>query len=224
MITRPEPGAGETAARLLAAGLHPVVAPFLAIHRRAATLPVAGVQAVLAASGNAVAALPAALHGVRLLTVGDATAARAMQAGFVAVRSAAGDASDLAALAAAQLDPADGPLLLAVGQGQGGALAAALRQSGFCVHRRVVYTASAVARFPAAAAAAIEGGLRAAMFFSAETARAFARLLPPALLPALAGADALAIGAAAAAAVGHLPWRAVRVAVRPTQDGVLALL
>ena len=225
LITRPEPGASETAGRLRAAGLQPVVAPFLTIRRCRVHLPPAALlQAVLAASGNAVEALPAAYHDTTLLTVGDATARRAAHAGFTTVHSAASDAAGLADLAAALLDPACGPLLLAAGQGQSAALAADLRRRGFRVQRRVVYTAARVARFPAAARTAVGDGLRAAMFFSAETARAFASLLPQGLEPALGGADALAIGEAAAAAVQHLPWRAVRVAVRPTQDGVLALL
>jgi uroporphyrinogen-III synthase len=225
LITRPEPGASATAARLRAGGLHPVVAPFLIIRSIAARLPPpATLQAVLVASGNAVDRIPPAYHGLTLLTVGDATAARAAQAGFATVHSANGDATALAALAAARLDPAAGPLLLAAGQRQSTILAADLRRHGFRVQRRVVYTASRVARFPAAAHAAIGNGLRAAMFFSTETAETFAHLLPHALAPALAGTEALAIGEAAGAALRHLPWRAVRVAVSPTQDGVLALL
>jgi uroporphyrinogen-III synthase len=225
LITRPEPAASETAELVRAAGLQPVVAPFLVIRSRASRLPApATLQAVLVASGNAVDALPAAYHALPLLAVGDATAARAQKAGFTAVQSAGGDAPALAAFAEALLDPASGALLLAVGERQSGPLTADLRRRGFRVQRRVVYTATSVGRFPIAAEEAVGDGLRAAMFFSTETARSFARLLPPGLVPALAGADALAIGAPAAAAVRHLPWRAVRVAVRPTQDGVLALL
>ncbi len=225
LITRPEPGASETASRLIAAGLHPVVAPFLAVRPLAATLPPSdGLQAVIVASGNAVAALPEAYRGLTLLAVGDATAARAAHAGFTTVLSANADAAGLANLAARRLNPAAGPLLLACGQGQSRILASDLRGHGFRVHRRAVYTTTRVRHFPEAASEAIRDGLRAAMFFSAETARAFVRLLPTALIPALAGVDALAIGAAAADAVRHLPWRNVRVAVRPTQDEVLALL
>jgi uroporphyrinogen-III synthase len=225
LITRPEPGASETASRLIAAGLHPVVAPFLSVHLYPASLPPSDrVQAVIVASGNAVAALPEAYRHLTLLAVGDATAARAVHAGFTSVQSADGDATDLAALAARWLNPAAGPLLLASGQGQSQTLASDLRRHGFRVHRRAVYTTTRARHFPAAASEAIRDGLRAVMFFSAETARAFVRLLPTALVPALAGVDALTIGAAAAEAVRHLPWRNVRVAVRPTQDGVLALL
>ena len=225
LITRPEPGAGETAARLLAVGLHPVIAPFLSVRLNRAALPAPDtLQAVLVTSGNAVAALPDPYRALALLAVGDATAARAIEAGFIAVQSADGDAAALAGLAARRLDPAAGPLLLASGQGQGAPLARDLRGYGFRVHRRAVYTTTRVRHFPGAASEAIRDGLRAAMFFSAETARAFVGLLPASLISALAGVDALTIGAATAEAVRPLPWRDVRVAARPTQDGVLALL
>jgi uroporphyrinogen-III synthase len=225
LVTRPEPGASATAAHLRAAGLDPVIAPFLTIRSTATRLPPPqSLQAVLVASGNAIDRIPAPYCELTLLAVGDATAARATQAGFRTVHSAGGDAAALADLAASRLDPHAGPLLLAAGHGQSFVLAADLRRRGFRVQRRVVYTAVNVARFPAVAATAIGKGLRAAMFFSTETAKAFVHLLPPDLAPALAGTDALAIGNAAAAALRALPWRTVRVAVSPTQDGVLALL
>lgn len=225
LITRPEPGATATAARLRRAGLHPVVAAFLTIQGRVGALPPFGmVQAVLAASGNAVDQMPPAYHSLPMLTVGDATATRAIHAGFTDVVSANGDAVALAVLAAARLDPASGPLLLVAGERQSMALTADLRRRGFRVQRRVVYTAKRVTHFPDAATTAIGNGLRAAMFFSTETAEAFVYLIPRHLAPALAGTDALAIGETAATVLRHLPWRTVRVALRPTQDGVLALL
>jgi uroporphyrinogen-III synthase len=225
LVTRPEPGASGTATRLAAAGWRPVIAPFLTVQPCAPRLPAPdGLLAVLAPSGNAAAALPESHHGLPLLAVGDATAERARAAGFATVHSAAGDASALTALAVRLLDPARGALLLACGMGQGEGLATMLRRDGFRVHRRTVYIARGVRRFPPAAAAALGEGLHAALFFSAETARVFARLLPRGLLPALAGVEALVIGSDAAAALQHLPWCGVRVAVRPTQDGVLALL
>ena len=224
LVTRPQPGAAATAARLAAAGCDPVVAPFLTVRACQVPLPAAaGLQAVVAASGNALH-LPASFHGVKLLTVGDATAARARALGFTEVFSAGGDADDLAHLAAKLLRPVDGPVLLPTGRGQGVKLARTLRSQGLRVQRRAVYAATGVRRFPAEAAAALQQGLHAALFFSAETARSFVRLLPAALGPLLCRTDALAIGPAAAAALRMLPWGRVRVAVRPTQEGVLALL
>ncbi len=226
LVTRPPPGARQTAERLAALGWTPVAAPCLAITPCPARLPAPGrLAAILVTSGQAVAALPASHHGVKLFSVGAATAAAARAAGFVDVRSADGDAVALAALVMGRLAPAGGTLLLASGAGQGMALAARLRGAGFVVVRRVVYAARPAAALPERALAALtDGQVRAAMFFSAQTARVFERLLPAGLRPLLAGADALAIGAEAASVLARLPWRAVRVAVRPTQDEMFALL
>ncbi|HEY0203862.1 MAG TPA: uroporphyrinogen-III synthase [Acetobacteraceae bacterium] len=223
LVTRPEPGASETAARIRALGLTPVLAPMLHI----AVLPVRlgpVVRAVLVTSGNALPPLPAGLHGLPLLAVGDATAARARAAGFTNVCSGDGDAVALAALAAEVLPPGTA-LLLATGAGQGGSLAADLRGRGFRVHRRAVYAARPARGLPVAARHALADGiLGSAMFLSADTARAFVRALPDRLRPALAGVEALAIGQPAAEVLTYLPWRRVRVSAKPTLASVMALL
>ena len=138
LITRPEPGAGETAASVTALGLRPVIAPLLAIRVLSPNLPPPErLRAVLVTSGNAVAALPTGYRNVPLLAVGDATAARARDAGFGHVLSADGDARALAVLAAGTCEARGLPLLVASGRGQGHELAADLRGRGFRVMRRV---------------------------------------------------------------------------------------
>jgi uroporphyrinogen-III synthase len=227
LITRPEPGASETAARVAALGFHPVISPVLSILPLRAILPPAGhLQAILAASGNAIRALPQSHRQLKLLAVGEATASRARAAGFADVVSADGDAAALATLAAQICNPAGLPLLLATGRGQGNALAADLRGRGFRVVRRVVYAAVPVPTLSAAAQRALaDGTLAAALFFSAETARHFVRLLRRTRLQeAVRSMDALAIGATAAVALRALPWRGIRVSAMPTQDAMLALL
>lgn len=63
------------------------------------------------------------------------------------------------------------------------------------------------------------------LFFSAETARNFARLIRAAgLADRLRKHDAITIGSPAAMALKHLHWARVRVAGKPTQDEMLALL
>lgn len=222
LITRPAADAARTAERLRRLGWVPVVAPLLAVEARAGVSP-GRADAVLVTSGNALPALRG-MEAVPLLAVGDATAARARAAGFASVWSANGDASDLLALAGRRCRPG-ASLLLASGAGQGAELARALRGAGFRVRRRVAYAARPVPAMPDAAVWALEGGkVRAALFLSADTARAFARLLPPALRPALAGVDALAIGPPVGAALAALPWRRVQVSLTPTLDGLLTLL
>ena len=223
MVTRPEPGASETARHLRALHHDPIIAPLLHI-RPLALAPFGTVGAVLVTSGNAVPFLPASLHGVPLLAVGHATAGRARSAGFSNIASADGDAAALAELTRRACAPGTA-LLFATARGQGAPLAAALRAHGFAVHRRAVYAARPAARMPPAATRALrDGRLAAALFLSAETARVFVRLLPPLLHPALAAVDALAIGQPAADALCVLPWRRVRVSAKPTQDSLLALL
>lgn len=185
-------------------------------------MPVLSADAVLLTSGNALPALPAT--ALPVLAVGDATAARAREAGCSDVRSAGGNAEDLLALACQTLPPGASLLLLS-GAGQGTGLAAGLRDAGFRVRRRVAYEARAVPTFPDAAGEALLGNqVGAALFLSAEAARVFVRLLPPSLLPALSGVEALAIAPLAARVLRALPWRDVRASLTPTLDGLLTLL
>jgi uroporphyrinogen-III synthase len=104
-------------------------------------------------------------------------------------------------------------------------LIADLATRGFSVLHRAVYASVPVTAFPPPADEALRSGqLRAALFFSAETARAFAATLPASRRPALAGIDALAIASSAGHVLAALPWREVRVALHPSQDELLALL
>jgi uroporphyrinogen-III synthase len=227
LVTRPEPEASATARRLAALGRRAVLAPMLTVAPVPARLPVpAALQAIIVGSRNAVRALPAPLHAVPLLAVGDATAAAARAQGFRDVRSARGDARALAALAAATLEPAAKPLLLPTRAREGLRLAADLRGRGFAVLRRIVYAAHPAHTLPPAAAAALrDGRIDAVVFFSASAARTFARIVgASALAGRLGGVTALAISGTAAAALGDLAFQAVRVAARPDQQCLLALL
>jgi uroporphyrinogen-III synthase len=222
LTTRPEAPSDTLPGLIQARGFAAVAAPMMRVRSIRAVLP-RGAQAILVTSGNALGGL--APWKVKLLAVGDATADRAIQAGFRDVTSAAGDAAALVHLAGATLRPQDGPLLLLSGARQGLAVAASLRAAGFRVHRRVTYAAGPVPRFPPEAAAALAADtLHAVIFLSAETAAAFVRLLPSDLASHLAGVLALAIGKASADALKPLPWREIRSAPTPTLDGVLALL
>jgi len=227
LVTRPEPGASETAKRLRAMGRCPVLAPVMEIRPRRMVLPsTAGVQALLVTSGNAVPALPDAYHDIPLLAVGDATAARAATAGFTRVHSAGRDAQALAMLAASVCDPSGPPLVLASGARQGLELAADLRARGFRVIRRVAYASQQVSSLPdSAQRGLVAGDVAAILFFSPATARSFVFLLRQALAErTVARVDALAISAVTAAQLALLPWRRIRVASHPNQDALLALL
>ena len=214
LVTRPEPGAAETAQALVALGWDPVLAPALVLRPTPpARLPAAA--AILLPSRAAARALPPC--ALPVLAVGAGTAAEARARGFAEVVAAEGDAAALAALAAVRLDPAAGPLLLAVGRGYGADLAAALRASGFRVIRRVAYEAAPAAALPNEALAALRaGGVAAALFTSPRGARITLALLRAAgLAPAARGIRALAISARIAQALAPLPWAGIEVTARP---------
>jgi uroporphyrinogen-III synthase len=227
LVTRPEPGLAETVHALATRGFDPVPAPLLTVHPLRPAIPVR-VQAILLTSGQAaapLAALAPALRHHALLAVGDATAARARACGFDTVTSAAGDAARLAVIAAERLDPRNGPLLLACGLGQGADLATDLRLRGFRVIRRCVYAARPVPRLPDAALHALRSAtIDAALFFSAETAAIFVRVLPPCLHNVLSEIGAFAVSPRAAAPLRALRWRGIEAAAFPTAASLLALL
>lgn len=230
LVTRPEPGLGETMQAVSALGFDPVACPLLQVRDCPRHLPQArAVHAILLTSGQAIAALveaaahDPALRNLPLLAVGDATAARAQAAGFVEVASAGGNASDLQALVQARIAPGR-RLLLATASGQGVALAATLRRAGYRLHRRVVYAARPVRHLPVAAEAALRShAIVAALFFSAETARNFERLCPVLLRPLLGAIRAMAISPAVGSALAG-PWRSVEVASHPDGAAMLSLL
>jgi uroporphyrinogen-III synthase len=225
LITRPEPGATETAAKLIALGFVPIVAPVLSIVARHVRIP-DHVTATLLTSRNAVAGCPPFLHDRPVFTVGTATAARAADAGFRRVLNADGDAAGLATLVADTLSPTDGSLFLPTGQAQGTDLAVSLRELGFHVLRRVVYQTDRLPALPEAAATHLrKGQLATAMFFSGETSRHFVRLVRAAgLAETVSGVEAVSISERAAVPLRLLRWRGISVAAKPNQDDMLALL
>lgn len=227
LVTRQEPDASATVARLAALGRAGLAAPMLTIEAVPARLPPAReVQALILGSINAVRHLPARFRSLPLLAVGDATAEAALARGFARADSAAGDARDLAALASRRLDPGGAPLLLATARGAGGPLAADLRARGFRVLRRVTYLARPLPVLPPEAAAALaEGRVGHVLFFSGSAARVFGRVARARRLThTLPGVTALAISPAAAAIIAPLGFGAVLTAARPDQDSLLRLL
>jgi uroporphyrinogen-III synthase len=218
LVTRPEPGASATAARLVAMGHSPVLAPCLAIKILAPRLP-EHPAVLIVTSGQAVPALPEALRGVPVFCVGDVTGGKLRAAGFGRVESAGGDASDLFRLITSRGLP--GLHVMAVGERQGLGLFRQLREAGISVLRRKVYAARPLRALPDGVGQALaQGDIAAVLFYSAESARAFMRLKPR----GTEKIEAFALSPKVAAALDGLPWRAIRVALAPTEADLMALL
>jgi uroporphyrinogen-III synthase len=217
-VTRPEPGASATAARLASMGHEAVLLPCLSVQTMAAKLP-EHPAALVVTSGQAVPALPARLHHIPVFCVGDATAAKLRQAGFTRVESAHGDAEDLFRLIA--MRRVVGLHVLAVGERHGLALLEKLRAAGISAVRRKVYSVAKLRALPEAVRVALAAGeFDGALFYSAETARAFCALHPP----GTAEMAAFTLSENVAKGVTGLPWREIHAALAPTEADLMALL
>jgi uroporphyrinogen-III synthase len=227
LITRPEPGASQTARTVTSLGLVPVVAPALAIVPAAEPIRLPGqFAATILTSSNAIAACPEICRRRLAFAVGSATARRAQDAGFEQVIDANADADALPPLIDATIGARNQTLFLPSGRGQGGALSAALRARGWRVFRRIAYQADPVPALPEAAITALQAGkIRWALFFSSETARQFVRLARDAgVAETLIAVEAVSISERTAMALSALPWRHIHTAARPNQDAMLVLL
>lgn len=214
-ITRAEPEASRTAARVRARGAEAVVAPLLTIVPCGYDTSTEGAQAIIFTSTNGVRAFPD-VGGARdriVLAVGDATAEAAREAGFSDVRSADGDVVALAALAKATLDPAKGKLVHIAGDHVAGDLGGDLRAAGFSVERRLAYASVAASELPAA----LRQPLDVVLFHSARAAETFVALGAPNASELTAGC----LSAAVAQAAGKTSWKRIITAPRPREEDLL---
>lgn len=225
LVTRPEPGASVTAARLAAMGFVPIVLP---LTRIVATAPeaVGPCDAVVATSANALRHAPgsllAALRDKRLYAVGAATAEAARQAGFRDIATAAGTAADLAGLIGRELAPGARLLHLA-GRDRTAGFEDDLVARGFAVEIVETYRAEElfpetelIRRLPGATPlwGALAFSERGGMLLHALAERDGLRHL-------FEGTRFFCISAKVAAA---LPGRDAIVAAAPDEDAVLTLL
>lgn len=137
-VTRAEPGAEATAARLRALGCEPFVHPLLKVRTLEANPDLDGVTALAFTSANGVRAFAERerRRDLPVFAVGRTTADAARLAGFAEVASADGDVTDLAALIRSH-KPA---LLLHAGAREpAGDLAGALQTEGLAVRSLALY-------------------------------------------------------------------------------------
>ncbi len=231
LITRSESDAARVAAQLAARGLDALIEPLLAIRHlpqgaQVLTPFLDGVQAVLLTSANGARAFAAATprRDLKILAVGDATAAAARNAGFADVTSANGKVEDLAALAIASLKPARGALVHAAGTVTAGDLAGLVGAAGFTLRRAVLYEAVPAERLSDSIREAFaRGEIAAALFFSPRTAATFVRLAAP-IGGDCARVAALALSPAVASSLRGLPWRSIIVAAAPNEAALIEAL
>ena len=228
LITRPIEDAKPLADLLAARGVECSVEPLLEIvPREDAEIDLDGVQALLFTSTNGVRAFAAksSRRDLKVLTVGEASAAAARDAGFTAVIAASGDVETLAELAIARLDPKAGPLFHGAASALAGDLQGRLEAAGFTLRRAVLYDAKPAATFsPETRMNLALGGIDMVLLFSPRTARTFVELWRAAESPSLAKATALCLSPAVAREIAELGWQHTETATSPDQPAMLALV
>lgn len=219
LVTRPEPDASETAARLRALDIEAVVEPLLSAKTLTTSLPARdGFAALAITSANALRALHdrgeiPRLRSLPVYAVGDRSAAEARKLGFAQVVSAAGNIDDLIALLANA--GVDGPILYPTARQPAGDLAKALAPHGVMVITVPVYEMA-----PAGALTTDLATLEGALFYSRRTAETFARLAP-ATDRARPGMLCLSEAVAAPLLAAH--FVRVSLADHPSEEAMMAL-
>lgn len=230
LVTRPEPQAETTAARLVALGHEPVVAPMLVVVSEPdVVLALDEVAALVITSKTAVDVVAGrpdlpSLTGLPLYVVGDATAAAAREAGFTRVVSAAGDVMALADTIRRDALPAGATVLHLAGRDRADDLTALLAPDGITVAIAVLYRAEPAETLPEPVAAALRAGaIDAILVYSERSAAALAASIDRAgLSDAVRDVAVVAISARAAAPfAGH---GRIAVAVEPDEASLFAAL
>ncbi len=211
LILRPQPGADGTAARAIALGLQPVVAPLFTARAVPWSPPTNQVDAVLFTSANAARLGGEALKGVRHLptyAVGEATADAARGAGFESITTG----------------PSDGEAVLALMARDGvkiafhpcGAYRMPLREDAVRLISTPVYTTDAAVSLPERARDALHSSALV-LLHSPRAASVFASLVDDRSSVRIA-----AISPATAAAAGS-GWASVHAAPHPRDSALLEL-
>jgi uroporphyrinogen-III synthase len=177
-ITRAEPGAAATAARVRQLGIEPIVEPLLEVRAiEGADLDLSGVSALAFTSANAVAAFAtrSTERTLRVFAVGDATAAAARAQRFQSVLSAQGDVAALASALVARRRELTGTILYPAAAEPAQDLAGALAAVGLRVRQTAIYETVAVQ--PSAAFVARLPEVDAVLLHSAKAAQGLAQFL-----------------------------------------------
>ena len=223
LVTRPVEDGEAIAAKLREMGHEPLLAPLLTFQTVDGPEPdFKGVQAILASSANGIRALVqrSARRDLPVFAVGPQTTEEARKAGFSDVKNADGDARALADAAARWAAPDKGALLHVCGEEAPGTLGDDLRAAGFDVSRAVLYRMMAATHLPPDVDAALPT-LDAVLFFSPRTAKIFADLARGRMPRHLV---ALCISPATAVVLEGEDFAEIRVAARPNQAELLALV
>ena len=228
LVTRPEPGAAATAARLREIDLEPLLLPLTRIRPLPAEpgFDASGFDGLVLTSANAVRMAPAGLltsiRDLPCYAVGPATAEVAGEAGLNVVLASGGDARSLSADIVSSV-PGGVRLLYPCGRIRTPTLETALAKAGIVVEPLEVYDAVAIDHASPSIRARFGGHpVDLALVHSQRGGELLADIMSrPELADLFAGTIIIGISAKAAQA---LAGRAVEVAAEPSEHALMALV
>jgi uroporphyrinogen-III synthase len=230
LVTRPQPDAARTAARVRELGHDVIVDPLLSIRPVAApAIPTGPFAGLAATSANAVRVAAASVgldfaRAIPIFAVGSHTAEAARAAGFGKVVTAEGDAAALAKLLESQLGSGARVLHLA-GEDRARELSGLFPNSAIAIDVLVLYRAEPAEAFaPTTVAALSQNRVDAVLHFSLRSAATFVSLAEGhGLADAARRARHLCLSRNVAQGVTPLGV-AIECAARPTEEELVALL
>lgn len=225
LVTRPQPGAEKTAARLRRKGYEPVVCPLTEIRPLPVELPGRDQDAIAVTSVNTLRHAPEALlrevSSYPCFAVGTRTASAARDAGFRDVRYGGGNAAGLAALIREAL-PRGTRMLYLCGRIRRPEFERDLTQAGLLVFPVETYDTIVLQPGPDSLGS---GPLEAALLYSAAASEALMRLIAAdADRSRWAGTRFLCLSPRVAEPLKGLGAGDVRISAEPSEDALLMLL
>ena len=226
LVTRPEPDASVTAARLTALGHSVTVEPMLRIVLNDPPRDLPDPAGLIVTSRNGARALAtwpqaAGWHDVPLFAVGAASGEAAKAAGFRKVTAGAGEDAALVQVIAAALPAGQGPVVYAAARDLSGNLAEQLEEAGYDLQMVEAYRAERAEELsPALRAALAAGAIDGALFYSQRTAHTFRDLAADGPLRL---AHVFALSRHVAAPLKGLGAE-LHIASAPTEDSLLKLI
>ena len=226
IITRADPGARETADRVMALGRRPMVAPMLSLRVLSETSlhDTDTLSGLVFTSANGVRtyAKRCASRTLTAWCVGPATAQAAREMGFAAVQESAGNAVDLAQFIASRSAPETKPLLHVANTAAAGTLRATLEGLGYKVTFAPIYEMVPARALPIKVARALaEPGPAIILVHSEKGASAFANVARHIETSNCVG---VAISDRASAPLEPLKLDAIYTAKSPNEDGLFEAL
>jgi uroporphyrinogen-III synthase len=224
-ITRAEPGASATAARVADLGFEPIVAPllrFYAVEGAVLDLAPEDVLAFTSVNGVTCAAALTDRRDLKVFAVGDTTAGAARAAGFADVTSARGDVEALSTLIV-QSRPAGG-VIHAAAVDTAGDMVGVLQRAGISARKTAVYRTEAAKALPeTVSTASIDGSLSAVLVHSPRAGTAGAALLMQGG-QSLSAVAAVGLSKACLAPLYGLGFRKMAVAETPDETALMNAL